>query len=567
MSDPNHPETPEAHETPEAPESTESFDQLLSEYEREHARVSEDGARQLEGTVVAVTADAVLLDIGFKSEGILPLADFQAKGESVKPGDRLAVSVKGRDLDGYYELSRTRISRPKDWTALEKAFTEKATIVGTVTGVVKGGVSVDVGVRAFMPASRSATRDAAALEKLVGQEIRCRITKLDVTEEDVVVDRRALAEEEERAGKERRYAEVKEGDIVHGTVRSLTDYGAFVDLGGADGLLHISDIAWTRVNKPEDVLTVGQEIEARVLKVDTAKQRISLGMKQLLTHPWDAVPGKYRVGDRVRGAVTRIVDFGAFVELEPGVEGLVHVSEMSWAKKVRTPGDLVKSGDAVEIVILGIKLEERRMSMGLKQALGDPWADAAQRFAPGSVVEGTVTSLPKFGAFVQVSEGVEGLIHVSEISADKRINHPQEVLKVGQAVKAQVMALDTEKRLIRLSIKQLVPTGLDEYLAEHKAGDRVTGRLIEIVGSTAKVELGEGVFAACDIVSEDAPNSEAANSSSGNVSALGSMLMARWKGGGSGGSPKPEPVREGQIRTFRIAKLDPETKKIKLVLA
>jgi len=567
MSDPNHPETPETQETPEAPESTESFDQLLSEYEREHARVSEDGARQLEGTVVAVTADAVLLDIGFKSEGILPLADFQAKGESVKPGDRLAVSVKGRDLDGYYELSRTRISRPKDWTALEKAFTEKATIVGTVTGVVKGGVSVDVGVRAFMPASRSATRDAAALEKLVGQEIRCRITKLDVTEEDVVVDRRALAEEEERAGKERRYAEVKEGDIVHGTVRSLTDYGAFVDLGGADGLLHISDIAWTRVNKPEDVLTVGQEIEARVLKVDTAKQRISLGMKQLLTHPWDAVPGKYRVGDRVRGAVTRIVDFGAFVELEPGVEGLVHVSEMSWAKKVRTPGDLVKSGDIVEVVILGIKLEERRMSLGLKQALGDPWADAAQRFAVASVIEGTVISLPKFGAFVQLSEGVEGLIHVSEISADKRINHPQEVLKVGQAVKAQVMALDTEKRLIRLSIKQLVPTGLDEYLSEHKTGDRVTGRLTEIVGGTAKVELGEGVFATCDIVPEDAPKSEAANSSSGNVSALGSMLMARWKGGESGGSPKPEPVREGQIRTFRIAKLDPETKKIKLVLA
>jgi small subunit ribosomal protein S1 len=567
MSDPNHPETPETQETPEAPESTESFDQLLSEYEREHARVSEDGARQLEGTVVAVTADAVLLDIGFKSEGILPLADFQAKGENVKPGDRLAVSVKGRDVDGYYELSRTRISRPKDWTALEKAFTEKATIVGTVTGVVKGGVSVDVGVRAFMPASRSATRAAAELEKLVGQEIRCRITKLDVTEEDVVVDRRALAEEEEHAGKERRFAEVNEGDIVHGTVRSLTDYGAFVDLGGADGLLHISDIAWTRVNKPEDVLTVGQEVEARVLKVDTAKQRISLGMKQLRPHPWDAVPEKYKVGDRVRGAVTRIADFGAFVELEPGVEGLIHVSEMSWAKKVRIPGDLVKSGDIVEVVILGIKPEERRMSLGLKQALGDPWADAAQRFAVGSVIEGTVISLPKFGAFVQLSEGVEGLIHVSEISADKRINHPQEVLKVGQAVKAQVMALDTEKRLIRLSIKQLVPTGLDEYLSEHKTGDRVTGRLTEIVGSTAKVELGEGVFATCDIVSEDAPNSEAANSSSGNVSALGSMLMARWKGGGSGGSPKPEPVREGQIRTFRIAKLDPETKKIKLVLA
>jgi small subunit ribosomal protein S1 len=553
-------------ESQPAAESAESFDQLLSEYERSHAR-SEAGDRQLEGTVIAVTAESVFLDIGFKSEGILPLADFRAKGENVNPGDRLAVSVKGRDVDGYYELSRGRISRPRDWAALEKAFAEKTAIVGTVTGVVKGGVSVDVGVRAFMPASRSATRDAAELEKLVGQEIRCRITKLDVTEEDVVVDRRALAEEEERAGKERRFAEVNEGDIVHGTVRSLTDYGAFVDLGGADGLLHISDIAWTRVNKSEDVLTVGQVVEARVLKVDTAKQRISLGMKQLLPHPWDAVPEKYKVGDRVRGAVTRIADFGAFVELEPGVEGLVHVSEMSWAKKVRTPGDLVKSGDIVEVVILGIKPEERRMSLGLKQALGDPWADAAQRFAVGSVIEGTVISLPKFGAFVQLSEGVEGLIHVSEISADKRINHPQEVLKVGQVVKAQVMALDTEKRLIRLSIKQLVPTGLDEYLSEHKTGDRVTGRLAEIVGSTAKVELGEGVFATCDIVPEDAPNSEAANSSSGNVSALGSMLMARWKGGGSGGSPKPEPLREGQIRTFRIAKLDPETKKIKLALA
>ena len=263
MSDTNNPESP----TPTEP--NESFDQLLSQYERSHARLREDGGKQLEGTVVAVTADSVLLDIGYKSEGILPLAEFQSKGEQVKPGDKLLVSVKGRDPDGYYELSRTKISRPMDWSALERAFAEKATIVGTVTGVVKGGLSVDVGVRAFMPASRSGTRDAAELEKMVGQEIRCRITKLDVTEEDVVVDRRALAEEEERAGKERRYAEVKEGDVVNATVRSLTDYGAFVDLGGVDGLLHVSDIAWSRVSKPEDVLTVGQEVEAKVLKVDT----------------------------------------------------------------------------------------------------------------------------------------------------------------------------------------------------------------------------------------------------------------------------------------------------------
>jgi len=561
MSDTNDPESQPVLE------STESFDQLLSRYEQSHARLREDGGKQLEGTVIAVTADSVLFDIGFKSEGILPVAEFQSKGEDVKPGDKLLVSVKGRDPDGYYELSRTKISRPKDWSALERAFAEKATIVGTVTGVVKGGVSVDVGVRAFMPASRSATRDAAELEKMVGQEIRCRITKLDVTEEDVVVDRRALAEEEIRAGKDRRYAEVKEGDQVHGTVRSLTDYGAFVDLGGVDGLLHVSDIAWSRINKPEDVLTVGQEIEARVLKVDTEKQRISLGMKQLLPQPWDSVPDKYKAGDRVRGAVSRIADFGAFVELEPGVEGLVHISEMSWAKKVRTPGDLVKPGEVVEVVILGINLDERRISLGIKQTMGDPWANAEQRFGVGSAIEGTVTSVPKFGAFVQLSEGVEGMIHVSEISAEKRINHPQEVLKVGQTVKAQVIAIDTEKRLIRLSMKQLVPTSLDEYLSEHKAGDLVTGRLIEVSGAIARVELGEGVFATCPVPMEATKVQDAGSSPKADVSALGSMLMSRWKGSASGPAAKPEAARTGQIRSFRITKLDPEVKKIDLELA
>jgi len=561
MSDSN---SPESHSSLE---STESFDQLLSQYEQSHARLREDGGKQLEGTVIAVTADSVFLDIGYKSEGILPLAEFQSKGEDVKLGDMLPVSVRGRDPDGYYELSRSKISRPKDWSALEKAFEQKATIVGTVTGVVKGGLSVDVGVRAFMPASRSGTRDAAELEKMVGQEIRCRITKLDVTEEDVVVDRRAVAEEEERAGKERRYAEVKEGDTVQGTVRSITEYGAFVDLGGVGGLLHVSDIAWSRINKPEDVLSLGQEIEAKVLKVDMEKQRISLGMKQLLPHPWDSVPEKYKTGDRVRGAVSRIADFGAFVELEPGVEGLVHISEMSWAKKVRTPSDLVKPGDVVEVVILGIKMDERRMSLGIKQTLGDPWSDAGQRFAVGSAIEGTVTSLPKFGAFVQLSDGVEGMIHVSEINAEKRINHPQEVLKVGQTVKAQVLAVDAEKRLIRLSMKQLVPTSLDEYLAEHKKGDLVTGRLTEVSGSVACVELGEGVLATCALTLEGISKPEASADSSASVSAMGSMLMARWKGGAAGVSSKPEPVRAGQIRSFRIAKLDSETKKIELVPA
>ncbi len=262
----------------------------------------------------------MLVDIGFKSEGIFSLTEFQNDRELPKAGDKLLVSVKGRNPEGYYELTRGKVQRPADWDSLQKAFDDKATIVGTVTGVVKGGLSVDVGIRAFMPASRSGTREAAEMEKLVGQEIRCRITKLDVTDEDVVVDRRIISEEEDSATKQRRFSELKEGDLVRGTVRSLADYGAFVDIGGVDGLLHVGEISWQRINKPSDVLTVGDQVEARVLKIDPDKRRISLGMKQLQPHPWDVVPEKYKVGERVRGTVTRVMDFGAFVELEPGAE-------------------------------------------------------------------------------------------------------------------------------------------------------------------------------------------------------------------------------------------------------
>jgi len=436
---------------------------------------------------------------------------------------------------------------------------------------VKGGLSVDVGVRAFMPASRSGVRDATEMEKLVGQEIRCRITKLDSTEEDVVVDRRVIAEEEERAGKERRYAEVREGETIHGTVRSLTDYGAFVDIGGVDGLLHVSDISWNRVNKPADVLSVGQEVDARVLKIDQDKRRISLGMKQLQPHPWDAVAGKYQVGERVRGVVTRLMEFGAFVELEPGIEGLIHISEMSWGKKVKKASDVVKPGETVEAVILGVNAGERRISLGLKQALGDPWRDVEKNLPIGALVEGPVSSITKFGAFLQVAEGVEGMIHVSEISAEKRINHPQDVLRLGQVVKAQVLAIDTEKRQLRLSIKQLAPSDLDEYLAEHKEGDVVTGRLMEVSNNRARVELGEGIQANCDMKAGSTGRPEAVTVSSSpakaDLSSLGSMLQAKWKTGGSVDKAKPEAARAGEIRQFRIVKLDTAGKKIELELA
>lgn len=560
MSDPNIPE-PQPVTEPD-----ESFADALSQFEKSRATKSDGAVRSREATVIAVTVDSVLLDIGFKSEGIMPLTAFEKDREQPKPGDKILVTVKGRDPEGYYELTRGKVERPADWDALQKAFNEKTTIVGTITAAVKGGLSVDVGVRAFMPASRTGTRDAAEMEKLIGQEIRCRITKLDVTEEDVVVDRRVIAEEEEVAARERLYSELKEGDTVRGTVRSLMDYGAFVDIGGVDGLLHVGEISWQRVNQPSDVLATGQEIEARILKIDSGKRRISLSMKQLLAHPWDSIPEKYRVGDRVRGPVTRIADFGAFVELEPGVEGLIHISEMSWTKRVRTPADIVKPGETVEAVILGINTGERRISLGLKQALGDPWRDVVNKFFAGSVVEGPVTNIAKFGAFVQVSEGVEGMIHISELSAEKRINHPQEVVKVGQVVKALVLSIDPEKRLIRLSMKQLAPSDLDEYIAEHKEGDVVTGRVVEASEGIARVELGEGVYASCRM---EEPRQLTGKSESTqpaaklDLSSLGSMLQARWKSG-SAAEKKTESAHSGQIREFRILRLDRESKKIEL---
>jgi small subunit ribosomal protein S1 len=579
LSDSNRPNS-SAAESVSARESTESvpaqsFKDIFSEYEQSHSRKRESGSQRREGTVIAVTAESIVLDIGLKTEGVLPLSAFPPD-KLPKPGDKLQVTVKGRDPEGYYELTRGKVERPTDWESLQKAFDEKATIIGTVTGVVKGGVSVDVGVRAFMPASRSGTHDAAELEKLVEQEIRCRIIKLDVEDEDVVVDRRAIAEDEERAGKERRFSELKEGDLVHGEVRSLTDYGAFVEIGGADALLHVGEISWHRVNKPSDVLSAGQQIEAVIIKIDSDKHRIAISMKQLQPHPWNAVAEKYKPGERVRGTVTRLMDFGAFVEIEPGIEGLIHISEMSWGKRVRTPADVVKPGENVEAVILGVSVAERRMSLGLKQALGDPWAGASQKFAPGTVIEGPVTNLTKFGAFVQLTEGVEGMIHISEMTAEKRINHPQELLRVGQVVKAQVLALDTEKRLIRLSMKQMVPTGLDEYLAEHKEGDIVTGRMIDVSRASARVELGEGIIAPCRIREEQAAKDEeragkessSSSSSSSSIkadlSSLGSMLQARWKSGAPADDVKPESFRAGQVRKFRIVKLDPATKKIEL---
>ena len=574
--EPNPQPGTEPEEKPAEPE--ESFADALSAFERAHTHRTDSGAKQgakqLEGTVVSFTADQVFLDIGYKIEGVLPRSAFPNNADGVKRGDTVPVSITGRNEEGYYQLSRFRVAQPRDWSALEAAFAQKLAVAGTVTAAVKGGLSVDVGVRAFMPLSRSGARDAAEVEALIGQQITCRITKLDVADENVVVDRRVVLEEQARSELEARRAALDEGATVTGTVRSLMPYGAFVDIGGVDGLLHISDMAHARVAKPEDVVSVGQQIQVRILKIDPASGKISLGLKQLQPEPWQTVPERYRQGQRVSGAVTRVTDFGAFVELEPGVEGMIHVSEMSWVKKVRHPSDLLKAGDRVDAVILSIKppaqSEAGRIALGLKQTLADPWLEAQRKFPVGSQAQGPVTKIMNFGAFVEVAEGVEGLVHISEIVADRRLNHPRDVLHAGQMVKAMVLAVDLEKRQMKLSIKQAVPTSLDEYIAEHTAGDQVSGRVVEISGSSAVIELGEGIRATCRIAATDNAGKSALASTStpvqADLSSLTSMLQARWKGDATTESAQPEALGEGQVRSFRIAKLDAGTKRIELKL-
>jgi small subunit ribosomal protein S1 len=547
MSQPNSPEPPEASQTDT------SFGDILSEFEQAHHASGET----VEGTVVSVTPDGAFVDIGRKMDGVLP------PNPELKPGAKVLVSIRGRDDAGNYLLSTIKIETPRDWSGLEAAFANKRTIGGTVLEAVKGGLRVDVGVRAFMPASRSGVREIADLEKLVGQQIECRITKLDTATEDVVVDRRVVLEERERQAKEEAFDRLQEGAVVRGTVRTIMDFGAFVDLGGVDGLLHVSDMSYARGIKPSDVVKVGEEIEVKILKINRDTRKLSLGLKQLGPDPWSLAAGKYTQGMRVKGKVARVTDFGAFVELEPGVEGLIHVSEMSWSKKNVKPSDIVKAGDVVEVVVLGVNPGEKRIALGLKQALGDPWEDALKKYPAGATVEAPVTSLAKFGAFVDLGDGIEGMIHIGDISREKRLNHPNEALKLGEKVKAVVLETDRERRRFRLGIKQLEPTSIDEYLAERNVGEVVTGRVVDVSGNRAKVELGEGVTAFAPI--REQRQESAGGAQKADLSAMTAMLAQKWKSGG-GSAARSEAVRTGQVRSFRIVSLDREKKKLELEL-
>jgi small subunit ribosomal protein S1 len=553
-------------------EAESSFGDILNQFEQSHAHEAtgdKGAAASIAAVVVAVNAESVFFDIGQKTEGILPLlvlCDEQGP-IPVKTGDTVQVSVGGRNSEGYFQLSLIKVERPKDWSGLQKAFDEKLIISGIVTQVIKGGLAVDVGVRAFMPASRSGARDVPEMQTMVGQEIACRVIKLDTEKEDVVVDRRAVLEEERAKAKEEMLSRLQAGSVVRGTVRSLLDYGAFVDVGGIDGMLHVADISHGRVNKPSDVLTVGQELDVKILKVDPAKQRISLGLKQLQADPWTTAAEKYQVSSRIKGTVARVTDFGAFVELEPGLDGLIHLSEMSWSKKIRKPSDLLKAGDVVEVVVLGVNPADKRIALGLKQAMGDPWEEVGKRYPVDSIVEGPVTQLKQFGAFVQVAEDIEGMIHVGDIVNEKRINHPQDVLKVGQIVKAIVLENNKETRRLRLGLKQLQPTSVDVFIAEHKEGETVTGRVSDVKGNRVTVELGEGVHAVYSLAPQEQKSEQRA--ASVDVSALSTMLASKWKGApGSAGASEPGEKRDvprvGQVRSFKLTKLDVEKKRMEI---
>ena len=553
-----------------------SFADILSEFEtatrtakpdsvsKTKGRKKSPGRPRLSGTVVSVSGDPILIDYGGKSEGTIARSDLvdKAGNLSVSVGDAFDVAITGFNADGVATLSRVAGPRPRDWDDLARAFESKEIVAGRVTGLVKGGFTVDVGARAFLPASRCGIRDAAEMQKLVGQEIRCRIIKLDVDDEDVVVDRRSVMEEEANQVRRNAIETLQEGAVVRGTVRSLASYGAFLDIGGIDGLLHVGDISWSRIADPSTELAPGDTLDVKVLKVDREAGKISLGLKQMSRDPWEDAVATLTPGDRVMGEVTRLTDFGAFVEILPGVEGLIHVSEMSWAKRVQRPADILKKGERVEAVVLKIDRESNRLSLGLKQVLGNPWDTIRERYPTGKIIEGRVSRLAKFGAFVELEDGIDGLIHVSEFTSEKRIENPAEVVKVGQLVRAAVLSADPETKRLKLSMKQLEATPADQFAQDVSVGDHVTGRVLNVRGNEVRVQLGEGVEGVCRIDRESGALS-AAPAASGS---LAEQLAAAWKGGS-----KPvergasfEPYYEGQLRSFTIKAIDPAARKIEL---
>ena len=475
----------------------ESYEELLDDYSHFGPPANNE---VLAGTVLSITAKDVIVDFGFKSEGIVPRSQFETPtGEiTVKPGDVVDVMIEhGEHSEGYVTLSHTRAARLRVWDNLEKAFQEQLIINGHVTGRVKGGLAVDVGLEAFMPGSQADPRPVHNLDSLIGQDIPVKLIKLNRRRGNVVVSRKLAIEEEVTARKTSTLEHLVEGAVVTGAVKNLTDYGAFVDLGGIDGLLHVTDISHGRITHPSEVLHVGDEVTVKVLKFDRTRERVSLGMKQLEPDPWETVIERYPVDARVIGRVVNVTDYGAFVELEAGVEGLIHISEMTWSRRMKHPSKVVKPGDQVETVVLEVHPKERRISLGLKQLEPNPWTTIDRRYSVGSVVEGRVRNMTDFGAFIEIEEGIDGLVHVSDLSWTKRVKHPSEVLKKGQIVQAVILNIDSSAHRLSLGIKQLQPDAWESYFQSHQVGDIVHGRVCRLASFGAFVELAEGVEGLC----------------------------------------------------------------------
>jgi small subunit ribosomal protein S1 len=478
----------------EQEEDPQEYARLLDLYDNSFRNIAE--GEVVKGTVLQVTESEVVVDVGYKSEGIIPVDEFldETGQVTVQPGDVVDVLLeRTEDRDGHIVLSREKAEKMKIWDEVERAFAEKKVVIGRVIERIKGGLAVDIGVRAFLPGSQIDVRPVRNLDALKGQELRMRVIKVNKKRGNIVLSRKVLLEEENAEKKKSTLETLAEGKVLRGVVKNITDYGAFIDLGGIDGLLHITDMSWGRVGHPSELFKVNDEIDVVVLKYDAATERVSLGHKQLIADPWTTAMDRYPVGARVSGKAVSLTDYGAFVELEPGVEGLIHVSEMSWSKRVKHPSKILNVGDTVEAMVLGVDPAARRISLGLKQVESNPWSELAEKYPVGTRIKGKVRNLTEFGAFVEVEEDIDGLIHISDMSWSKRIKHPSEVLKKGDVVEAMVLSIDAENQRLSLGLKQLATDIWEDFFSRHKVGDTIEGKIVRLTNFGAFVELDEGI--------------------------------------------------------------------------
>jgi small subunit ribosomal protein S1 len=470
------------------------FASMLEAYDESFRNMAE--GEVVKGTVLKVTDTHVVVDVGYKSEGLIQVHEFldETGNVTVQGGDTVDVLLeRTEDREGHIVLSREKAEKMKIWDEVEKAYAERKVVIGRVIERIKGGLAVDIGVRAFLPGSQIDVRPVRNLDALRGQELRMRVIKVNKKRGNIVLSRKALLEEENAEKKKTTLETLAEGKVLRGTVKNITDYGAFIDLGGIDGLLHITDMSWGRVGHPSELFKVNDEVDVIVLKYDPATERVSLGHKQLVQDPWATVQDRYPVGARMSGKAVSLTDYGAFVELEPGVEGLIHVSEMSWSKRVKHPSKILNVGDSVEAMVLGVDPAARRISLGLKQVESNPWNELSEKYPVGTKIKGKVRNLTEFGAFVEVEEDIDGLIHISDMSWSKRVKHPSEVLKKGDVVEAMVLSIDADNQRLSLGLKQLATDIWDDFFSRHQVGSVVEGKVTRMTNFGAFVELDEGI--------------------------------------------------------------------------